>query len=227
MLDRQAAEAIEKAAAEVFSVLSTAIGVEPLKNDPALLANLQHLYAERLSAIGDALVRNRDARVKQVEQRVGLGLDLPEARTTLEREIRAHAAKIQLLLVGMSTTGMTAQAVNNTFHIGGAVGAIQTGSNANAQVAQTLAGPAQDLGRVLEQIKHALSEHSGLSVDQRSDAIDILDDIERESQKVKPNGSKVGVQLSGVKDTIQTIPAMAPALVQLLAWYETIKAAVS
>lgn len=226
-LDRATADVVEESAQKIFDALSIAIGVEKVNNDPSSTSQLQTLYECRLTDLAECLIAARDKRTGIVAQRSSLTLDLPEARQALALELRTHSAKIHLLLTGMASTGLTAQAVNNTFNIGGGVGAIQTGSNATADVTQIQADSSQELRQALDVIQRHLATLNDLHADRRSEILDILEDVKRESTKEKPNGAKVGALLGGIKDTIQTIPAIAPAWAQVQSWCESLKTLIS
>ncbi|BEP50502.1 hypothetical protein [Variovorax sp. V116] len=226
-MDRATADVIEASAQKIFDALSIAIGVEKLSNDPSIVSQIQTLYGARLNELAEMLIAARDMRTKPVGLRMTTGLELPKAREALAVELKTQSAKIHLLLTGMKSTGQTAQAVSNTFNIGGAVGAIQTGPGAIAHVTQTQTTSLQELTQALELIQVHLSTQASLDPVRRAEALDILDDVKKESAKEKPNSAKVGALLGGIKDTIQTIPTIAPAWTQVQAWYESIKALVS
>lgn len=226
LLDRHASEVIEDGAAKLFDALTTAVGVESIGDQVADTSQLQALYQERLGALGQALIRERAMRVKRIESAVGRAFELPEAEAAIQREAATYGAKIQLMVAGMTNHRLTAQATSNIFHIGTA-GAVQTGANATAVVNQTNnVGTAQDLASAIAELIRVLREDVELREDVRSDAVDILEDVKTEAQKAAPNRSKVSALLSGVKDTISTIPSVAPAWAQVVAWYEALRSAV-
>lgn len=104
------------------------------------------------------------------------------------------------------------QMVNN-FH--GAIGAFQTGTDAVANVQQqNNAAPAPELVRLFAELRAKAAE---LPADERADASELVDDLEEQSKRAKPNAKKVDMLAAGLS-AVQTLgPTVATIVSTILA----------
>lgn len=111
------------------------------------------------------------------------------------------------------TEHFTPVVIQQVFH--GAVGAVQTGADAVANVQQqNNAAPAPELVRLFAELRAKTAE---LPADERADATELVDDLEEQSKRTKPNAKKVDLLATGLS-AVQTLgPTVATIVSTILA----------
>lgn len=107
------------------------------------------------------------------------------------------------------TAHFSSVVVNQVFN--GAVGAVQTGANANANVQQNIAAPADPhVATLIAELRIALANVA--DEDERKAAEEVVDGVVKEATKPKPNP----LRLKGYLTTLATIQALATPASQLV-----------
>ena len=110
----------------------------------------------------------------------------------------------------MAQQGATGSA--GTYNFYGDAGAIQTGSNATANVIQNLrAEDKATLIGALELVRDSLTLARDLAGGQKEELLQIMDDSVKEIKSDKPNNTKLRGVLSTIAAMVQTLGSTQPA----------------
>jgi hypothetical protein len=226
-VDRAAAEAIRSAAAEIFSLLMRVHGAEPSTDAPARTAYLIELMNGELQILNEKLISVRNERLRPITSQLKAEAPVSEAAKAAQTVIAQYSAEVQIAVAGLVNTGKLASTVANSVHVSGNLGVVQFGKHAVSNVGE-LHQPSTDiagLASVFEQLVAAIKAAPHLDEPARADIAEVVDELKAEARKSKPNRSKVTGLISGVSTAIQTIPNVAPAWAQIVAWSEALRAA--
>lgn len=212
-IDKLAQDFLHRAADSIFQELSDAHAAEPAQDNASRTAQLTELLSVALDDAASRIWAARDSRL------IPLAKDMPAVPVTPLSQVLPNlkAKFIAKLTVRAAAIANTRQlGVSNSINVSGPVGTIQTGSNAFASVTQTIATPTDDdVARALSEIAEALRRIEG---ERSHQALELIDDLQAQLNRDRPNPLKVSSALGGLATMIQTIPAVAPAWETILRW---------
>ena len=148
----------------------------------------------------------------------GLSLDLDEAKQHVtakqDVEIDVYVDSLSVMLSSQSAT------VEQSYNFYGAVGAVQTGASAVANVVQNLSSDDQrSLMTALEEVRKVLAITPDLPEQQRRDLVEIADECSSQMAAQTPNNTKLLTMFNVLGTAIQSIASAGPA-------YHALKSAV-
>jgi hypothetical protein len=212
-LDELAKDHLLKAGDSILRELLDAHAAEPTSDMVSRLAQLTELLSEALDDAANRIWADRDSRLKP------LAVDLFHLPVTPKSAVLPNLkaklmAKLNVGAVAIANTRQTS--VSNSINVSGPVGSIQTGSNSSASVTQTVAAPTNDeAARALTIIAEAIR---GMKGEKSVQALELIDDLQAQVSRDKPNQMKVSSALGGLATMVQTIPSIGPAWDTVLRW---------
>ena len=183
-----------------------------------LAQELKSLVAGYESAITVVALQHSDQAVAgtTINSRESLEAALNKAMTKVYTEIDFFILSLVRSNEARETERGSPQPIFNFYS---AVGAVQTGSSATANVAINI-GPEdrEALFRALDLVKSALAGVQSLPANPPAEIIELVDEVKSEIEKPKPNGTRLGSLALTIATAIQTVGSLQPA-------YQTLKAA--
>lgn len=134
----------------------------------------------------------------------------PDVQNVLEK----HNAEIDLYVDSLKYSTKRSENSNesSTFNFYGNVGAVQTGTNAHANIIQNLSPDDKSkLEYALTFVNESLGKIEEFSAVQKEEIAELVNDARNEIEKQKPNNTKLLTLLTSVGMTIQTIASAQPA----------------
>lgn len=156
--------------------------------------------------------------LQRVTTAVGIGSThaLTEAQ---DKAVKKINTQIDLLLLRADTDKKTGSSSQPIFNINAPVGAIQTGPNATATIAQTLTPQDREgLREALDRVKQDLAGVDHLHGYEKDEVIELIEEGRAEIDKPKPNSMRVSSVFSMIAAAIGTVGSLGPA-------YRVLKAA--
>lgn len=134
--------------------------------------------------------------------------------------IEKHDVEVDLYVDSLPTvTGGTSTMTQN-YHFYGAVGSVQTGANATANVIQNLGTDDRaSLASAIQQVREAISSAPSVGIEQRRELIEIADECSSQMSSSTPNNTKLLTMFNVLGTAIQSIASAQPA-------YQALKVAV-
>lgn len=159
---------------------------------------------EQSSVLGESL----SAKTSKGSIQIPMSLDLAK-----ESALKKHEVEIDLYVDSLTLSGQEGQhPMTQTYNFYGAVGAVQSGSGAAANVVQNLgAKEKEDLAKAIEGLREAISSSPTLSERQRIELLEIASDCSSQISASAPNGTKLLTMLNVLGLSVQSIASAQPA----------------
>lgn len=129
--------------------------------------------------------------------------------------ISKHDIEIDLYvdtMVEKQKTESSSMAEKHDYHFYGSVGAVQTGSGAQANVVQNLGSEdKQAIKQALALASDAIKTASDIAESQKTELVEIVDETNAELEKESPNSTKLQSLFVTIGTTIQTFASAKPA----------------
>ncbi|MEX2493893.1 MAG: hypothetical protein WD425_19290 [Nitrospirales bacterium] len=127
--------------------------------------------------------------------------------------IKKHDIEIDLYMDSLGKSGEEkAKDQATTYNFYGAVGVVQSGAGAQANLVQNLGEPEkQDILSALEAIKAAIIEASSIDESSTTELVEIVNDSVSELSKTNPNNSRLRAFFDVLSGSIQSIASAGPA----------------
>jgi hypothetical protein len=146
--------------------------------------------------------------------------DLSNDRAQALEEVHGEIDLYVLALRSAEEQEKKSGAQQNIYKFYSPVGAVQTGSNAIANVVQTLDSQDKEvLLQALDTIKQSLAVSEELASYSKEEIVDLVEEAQTEIKKDKPNGLRLRSIITTVATTIQTVSILQKA-------YQALKIAV-
>lgn len=126
--------------------------------------------------------------------------------------IDKHDVEVDLYVDSLTAvTGGTSTMTHN-YNFYGAVGSVQTGANATANIIQNLgADDCASLSSAIQQVREALSNAQSVGEAQRRELIEIADECASQMSSSTPNNTKLLTMFNVLGTAIQSIASAQPA----------------
>ena len=148
---------------------------------------------------------------------ITMPVSLIDAHSTVKAK---HDIEVDLYVDSLSvaTGGIGTMTQNYNFY--GAIGSVQTGANATANVIQNLGEDDRaSLSSAIQQVREALSNASSVGEQQRRELLEIADECASQMSENSPNNTKLLTMFNVLGTAIQSIASAQPA-------YQALKVAV-
>lgn len=176
------------------------------------VGELARLLDSALDSQGALLSARLDKESAPLAMRTHQTLDADLAN--LKRELRARAELLVLSLQRQRATGGSGPVFN--FH--GAVGAVQTGSGANANISVIIgSAAAAQLQTAMDEVVEKVAIAPELSQETRNEITAVAADVQHELASPQPNRLRLGQLAIGVATAIQAAGSLQPAYAVLKA----------
>lgn len=149
------------------------------------------------------------------------GISMPVSLTdAYSATLKKHDVEIDLYVDSLSETAGGASTMTQNYNFYGAVGSVQTGAHATANVVQSLgADDRASLTSAIQQVRDALTQASPLGEQQRKELLEVADECSTQISSDSPNNTKLLTMFNLLGTAIQSIASAQPA-------YQALKLAV-
>jgi len=238
MFEREVAQIKERMAARnaFYSSATVRCILDAIGNEFRVRVSLiWHAFARALDAKGILLTDNLSSEVKE---RLGGMLDkeshdLPKDHQELAgitrgpvpgkslAQLKAAAldrifTEIEYAVLKQSARTETDSRVVNIYQ---SYGIVQSGAGSSASLTVKLASEElREIQKAIESVKQVIQESSSLRSDERDQALELVSDVEKETNRDQPNRFRICGALQGLATTVRTIAAAPQA-------YEVLKGA--
>lgn len=209
----------------------------------ALEDMLRVLRGDAAVAAVDEVLAMLDSRFQELARKVAVTRDakLEEAAKGLMRDWRGAlsalggatpqvgqelAVRARLAVMVAAASGGHNVVQHQTFNA--PVGAVQTGKGAVANVVQQATMPeVAVLLRALQEVRDAMTAAASISEAKRSEALEVLQELETQAKRSKPNALSVSGLLSGLGGVTEALANAPQAWATLCMWGTALASAVS
>lgn len=228
-MDTLAAEAIHGAGPRIVSALEEANASEPPDNVQDRADQLASLVEVALTELVRRLTINREAAVMRLITTMGgrpnrEAFHLDELPATADRVLMASVSRARLAAKRAFHTHASAMtSTTNHLNFNAPVGAVQTGANSVANVVQSVGGPSSDqILAALAELRRAI-EGLWQEESHRADALEIVEQLETQARKDKPNKITVTGLVGAASSVMQGLAAAPGAWQTILSWSEALR----
>lgn len=176
------------------------------------------LKAEIHSHIDQAMAELTDSmneRLKKIRINTSVSL-IDSYNVTLKK----HDVEIDLYVDSLSESTGSESAMTQNYNFYGAIGSVQTGANATANIVQNLgADDRASLISAIQQVRDALTQAPSFGDQQRRELLEVADECVTQISNDSPNNTKLLTMFSVLGTAIQSIASAQPA-------YQALKLAV-
>jgi hypothetical protein len=181
--------------------------------DASTLADLKQLAAQHVNAQASTVAAICNERLGPAGN-----LRNPQFKDMITNGVQKRAAEllaginieIQFYLDSLRQRA-SATPAGPVYNFHGAIGSVQTGANAVANV-QLSAGDRDQLIRALEDLMRAITSNGEIAETNRVQTVELVDDAYTALRAERPNPSKVAALLGGVGSTIQSVASLRGAM---------------
>ena len=152
-----------------------------------------------------------------LSQNLSMSISIDQVSLDQDRDhaIQKHEVEIDLYLEALTQTVQAAEeqpAAAQQYNFYGAVGAVQTGARASANIVQNLdQGDKDALIQALELAREAVDHAQEIADIQKQEVSSIVDDINSELHSGAPNNTKLRALFTTIGTSIQTLASAQPA----------------
>ena len=228
-MDTLAAEAIDGAGPRIVGALEDANAVEPTDNVQDRADQLASLVEVALTELIRRLTVNREAEAMSLITTMGgrsnrEAFHLDELPATANRVLMASVSRARLAAKRAFHTHSAAMTTTtNHMNFNVPVGAVQAGAQSVANVVQSVGGPSSD--QILTALADLRRAIEGLRQEEshRGDVLEIVEQLEAQARKDKPNKITVTGLVDAARSVMQGLAAAPGAWQTILSWSEALR----
>ncbi|MDR7332002.1 hypothetical protein [Roseateles asaccharophilus] len=226
-VDRAAAETFFSFAGESFEALKAMNDAEPTDDGGARRDQLRALLEAQIAELASAVIgaRNQHRRTSGLQNQ---SLIEDRFHEVVERAVAEFKGRIGLAATARGNRPTPSPAVihSPTFH--GSVANYQAGDHNTATVMQSgTQVSAAEAKAALDLLIQALGQASHIAPSQRSEVIEVLEQVKVEADKERPNRRSVGGLVGGVRDVLEGLQAAPGAWDTVRTWCDFIATSVT